>query len=588
METGINIDLNNLEDVKFESSKYVLTSPRSLEACSRLYVKPVELLYKPLAEFQEELLPQDVPLSTIYDLYDEREHIRQKKLQLCREERSRLIREGTQLKGNKVESNTQSDAARHGRLMQKSSQKEAKRVISKENSTSRLQTQDKESAKLHRELVSKKESRCSKLTNFSSKRPQSAERKTQRCSPSVTLGTKVVYRSGSAPSSVKLPARDEKILKLMKDRREKEQENLSRINQTHQIWEDQKLKEKIFKITAESKRRELLAEESRLKSLHKLETNESKEKEEDFERQWKQLQMRESDFQTELLQMNTLRKLELQLSDKIRKQSRLNKIKELNQMSAEFKADQITQMLLSKQISDLESASEKKDVRIHQEHLRKFLENRQEREQFEQRKKFLQLQEKQNEDLVRSSMEIRLNQAEANLDQILNERKRLLEEYQRQEKAKLKRAQTAHKRSEEESKELGLTLLEHKKLIEARALETVNRSIELKALLAQKQRRDKEIEHQKNLSRLQKEEEKWRRALERSLLEKDRKIDELLEEKEKLVSQTRAMAQLSQTLRDDIKEKYQSDTFDKKVLEAQLYANLEKKQMLRSATVTRK
>lgn len=30
------------------------------------------------------------------------------KLQLCREERSRLIREGTQLKGIKVESNTQS------------------------------------------------------------------------------------------------------------------------------------------------------------------------------------------------------------------------------------------------------------------------------------------------------------------------------------------------------------------------------------------------------------------------------------------------------------------------------------------------
>ena len=36
---GLHIDLYNLEDGKFEGSKYVLTSPRSLEACSRLDVK---------------------------------------------------------------------------------------------------------------------------------------------------------------------------------------------------------------------------------------------------------------------------------------------------------------------------------------------------------------------------------------------------------------------------------------------------------------------------------------------------------------------------------------------------------------------
>ena len=38
--------------------------------------QPVELLYKPLTEFQEELLPQDVPLRTIYNIYDEQEQIR--------------------------------------------------------------------------------------------------------------------------------------------------------------------------------------------------------------------------------------------------------------------------------------------------------------------------------------------------------------------------------------------------------------------------------------------------------------------------------------------------------------------------------
>ena len=42
--------------------------------------QPVDLLYKPLAEFQEELLPQDVPLRTIYNIYDEHEQNRESKL----------------------------------------------------------------------------------------------------------------------------------------------------------------------------------------------------------------------------------------------------------------------------------------------------------------------------------------------------------------------------------------------------------------------------------------------------------------------------------------------------------------------------
>ena len=39
----------------------------------------MDLLYKPLAEFQEELLPQDVPLRTIYNIYDEHEQNRESK-----------------------------------------------------------------------------------------------------------------------------------------------------------------------------------------------------------------------------------------------------------------------------------------------------------------------------------------------------------------------------------------------------------------------------------------------------------------------------------------------------------------------------
>ena len=39
--------------------------------------------------------------------------------------------------------------------------------------------------------------------------------------------------------------------------------------------------------------------------------------------------------------------------------------------------------------------------------------------------------------------------------------------------------------------------------------------------------------------------------------------------------QTRSMAQMSQMLRDKIRMKYEHDTFDRKVLDAQLFAKLE-------------
>ena len=48
------LDLYNFDSADADGSKYVLTSPRSLEACSRMKVKPVELLQKSHADFSQE------------------------------------------------------------------------------------------------------------------------------------------------------------------------------------------------------------------------------------------------------------------------------------------------------------------------------------------------------------------------------------------------------------------------------------------------------------------------------------------------------------------------------------------------------
>ncbi|XP_012946985.1 coiled-coil domain-containing protein 177 isoform X2 [Aplysia californica] len=577
-ELGLHIDLYNLEDVKFEGSKYVLTSPRSLEACSRLDVKPIELLYKPLSEFQEELLPQDIPLRTIYTLYDESEEIRQKKLRLCREERKRILeselkKESTLSRDIKL-STLPSEDALAKQKKQKSALSPTKAVGFRSSYASRIlkKSADRESTKLHRELVSKKEKNPPRARSTIRTRPQSADRRRpQRCAPSVTKGSRVRVRSGSAPNA-RLP--DQKILKLMKDRRDEERKDLQASTEARRLWEDQKKREEALRTIAENKRRQLLAEENRIRDRRKFEEKERIIQAEEEERELKRLAVKDSQLNAEIALMNQLRMKELQLSDKIQKETAKAEIHELNLKAKEKEDEEIRQLLLAKQITDVNSATERKDVRLHQESLKKFLDNRQERELHEKRKHFIENQERQNQAVMQSSMASRLNQAESNLSVVLEQRNKQLEEQRRAEQEKLHRARKAHRRMEAEMDAWRHGLLEHKKMMESRASEVVNKSLELKSWQVKKDRMNRQTEQKRNISKIHKEVERWRSDLEKSLCERDRKVEDLLEEKERTISETRAMAQISQTMRDDIKERYVSDTFDKKALEAQLYANL--------------
>ncbi|CAF1351375.1 unnamed protein product [Rotaria magnacalcarata] len=91
----LKIDLYNFDHIDFIDSKYVLTSPRSLEACARLNIKPVTLLPKRLADVQDDIGSEKVRLSTLADVRDKMDVERLGNLQRCREEREKIIREET-------------------------------------------------------------------------------------------------------------------------------------------------------------------------------------------------------------------------------------------------------------------------------------------------------------------------------------------------------------------------------------------------------------------------------------------------------------------------------------------------------------
>ncbi|XP_041828808.1 coiled-coil domain-containing protein 177 [Melanotaenia boesemani] len=87
----LHLDLYNFDSPVAEGSRYVLTSPRSLEACARCGVKPVELLPRPLADFAREAPGRSMRVATgLFEVYEKDRHA---KLRQCREERERIVRE---------------------------------------------------------------------------------------------------------------------------------------------------------------------------------------------------------------------------------------------------------------------------------------------------------------------------------------------------------------------------------------------------------------------------------------------------------------------------------------------------------------
>merc|ERR1711860_103614 len=194
------------------------------------------------SEFQEELLPQDIPLRTIYTLYDEYEEIRQKKLRLCREERNRLLEDELKLNSNSALEKKLKSLPSEQRLSKSNKQSSLSRTktVGLKSGVSRGLNGDgdKESNNLHRELVSKKEKKTFSRPPSARSRPVVQERKPQRCTSSVTKGSRVRVRSSSAPNTkMKLPIRDQKIIKLMEDRREKEKKEMISKTEAHHVWE---------------------------------------------------------------------------------------------------------------------------------------------------------------------------------------------------------------------------------------------------------------------------------------------------------------------------------------------------------------
>uniref|UniRef100_A0A8C5PE31 Coiled-coil domain-containing protein 185 n=1 Tax=Leptobrachium leishanense TaxID=445787 RepID=A0A8C5PE31_9ANUR len=83
----LHLDLSNFEEER--GSRYVLTSPRSLEACARLGIRPVDLLPRTREELQAEY--PGASMKVVDELYRASEKDRRSRLTLCKDLRRELI-----------------------------------------------------------------------------------------------------------------------------------------------------------------------------------------------------------------------------------------------------------------------------------------------------------------------------------------------------------------------------------------------------------------------------------------------------------------------------------------------------------------
>eukprot|EP00092_Neocalanus_flemingeri_P009343 GFUD01010055.1.p1 GENE.GFUD01010055.1~~GFUD01010055.1.p1 ORF type:complete len:782 (-),score=232.97 GFUD01010055.1:117-2462(-) len=94
----LTLDNFNIESEVPENCPFVLTSPRSLEACRRAGVQPVSLLPTTLQEY-EDALP-DLPREKVLAIFREVETAKEGKLSTCREFRRQIIWEEEQEAGD--------------------------------------------------------------------------------------------------------------------------------------------------------------------------------------------------------------------------------------------------------------------------------------------------------------------------------------------------------------------------------------------------------------------------------------------------------------------------------------------------------
>ncbi|KAJ7344740.1 hypothetical protein JRQ81_000690 [Phrynocephalus forsythii] len=624
----LHLDLYNFDRAEAEGSRYVLTSPRSLEACARCAVKPVELLPRSLGELLKEAPGRSMRVAA--GLYEAYELERQRKLQQCREERERIIREEKRRLFSPLAVGNPPFSPASRIIPFKSTPASAPPLWSMGAAAPRgspfggpgqappsapppppppagarraKKSHSLDSLPKRRQAFSAKTSSDSGASSSSysgdSLRDQWPTKEVPRTKTVATM-TSLVGRSFSlgdlshSPQTAKkverivrevkkkkglkeVPERDRKIAALMIAKHQEESLLKEQRYCAHLQWDVQRRQEERQRAQEEKAKQKALLQGHRLweSSREKRRAKLSREQEEAALLKYKQSLMEEEKWREHLEKQERARRERLEkaaLEDKKKKHHQEHNLKAREESKKEALAQEV--QLLEEKLSLAAQRRLRKEQLLQRE---KKLLSQAEKRKHEALLKELAKQEAEEKAVLRASLEGSLNKAQENYQQLVERRSQELRERAKREERQLQRAKRLAEKKAMEQKEHLKALAEASERKIQHAAQVAEEVVQQKARKVVQSRLEKEKVQKVNKRKVEQCEDVRRREILLSIEKKLERSEQICREKKSVLENARLVARASFHVRDKVREEINMRTFDKMAFEADLQASLVKK-----------
>ncbi|KAM4013088.1 coiled-coil domain-containing protein 177 [Anomaloglossus baeobatrachus] len=637
----LHLDLYNFECTEAEGSRYVLTSPRSLEACARCMVKPVELLSRSLSDLVKEAPGRSMRVATgLCEVY---EIERQRKLKVCREERERIIRQekrrilplvlssslgspcsskgpsraelsnsqaskrcdtsssiGTQRSNTHLSKDTDRSQSLPSKFTKRGKPTQVKRQpasLSKPKKSSSSQSEDTQSSTesmtkdpghpVPRKNKSQSLDSLQKMSHGVSGRTSSESmtssysgdslrgRPAQFIPKSRTLDTvnSLLGRSFSlgdlshSPQTTKkvekmvkevkkkgiheLPPRDKKIAAIMIAKHEEENIRKEQRYWAHIQWETQRKSSESRRELEERERQRAILQGQRMLETH--------------------IKKRRGKIVSE--GVTTTAEMEKQSKGKTGKldgqQKSINQMKNEKSKLLKTSDDFVQDKYLL--------AQNKKQERSQQLQVNKILQSKIDKIKHQAYLQEISQKEESDTEERRKTLEKSLNKAQENMEQLQEKRNLEIKSRAQREEQQIQKARQA---AELRVKERAEHLKELAKAAERRlqhAAQVADEVVQHKARKAVEIRLGKEKLQRENRQKVLKNENIKRQEILMSIEKKLERSEQICKEKQTVMDNARSVARASFNIREKVRAETNTRTFDKMVLEAEFYANIDKK-----------
>ncbi|XP_042299999.1 coiled-coil domain-containing protein 177-like [Sceloporus undulatus] len=625
----LHLDLFNFDSAEAEGSRYVLTSPRSLEACARCAVKPVELLPRSLGELVKEAPGRSLRVAAgLYEVYEAE---RQRKLQQCRRERERVLREEKRrlftplllAMGSPPAAPSSSSSSSRGALRGSTSTPGVNGSCSPgagpqptRSSGPPLRASSGARTKKSHSLDSlpkRREKGLSAKTSSDSgassssysgdslrdKWPKEGSR-VPRTKAASTMTSPQVGRSfslGDLSHSPQTAQRVEKIIKEVKRRKglqevserdrkiaalmiaKRQEESIlnAQRHSAHLEWDSQRRQAERRREQEEKEKHRALVQCHRMweTRLEKRRCQLSYEEEEATLVKHRQSLMVEEKLREHLEMQERLRKERLEkatLEDRRKKRHQEHNLRAQEEGKREALDKDV--QLLQEKLSLATQKRLKKEQLLQKE---KKLLNQAEKRKHETILKELAKQEAEEKAMLRASVEGSLNKAQENYEQLVEKRNRELRERAKREERQLQKAKLAAEKRDLEQKEYLKALAKASERKLQHAAQVAEEVVQQKARKVVQSRLEKEKVQKVNKKKVEQCEDIRRREILLSIEKKLERSEQICKEKKNVLENARSVARASFHVREKVREEMNVRTFDKMAFEAELQASLVKK-----------